>query len=141
MILDEINKANVQAIKDKDQVARNIYSVVKNKALMEVVRKRTAGGGDLTDADMVAILQKTIKELTEEGENYRRVNNTVELENIKKQKALLEGYLPKMMSEDEIKTEIMKLDDKSIPTVMRHFKANFAGKCDMRTVQEVLKKL
>lgn len=140
MILDEINKANVQAIKDKDQVARNIYSVVKNKALMEVVRKRTAGG-ELTDADMVAILQKTIKELSEEGENYRKVNNTAELENIERQKKLLEGYLPQMMSEDEIKAEIMKLDDKSIPTVMRHFKANFAGKCDMRAVQEVLKKL
>ena len=140
MILDDINKANVQAIKDKDQVARNIYSVVKNKALMEVVRKRTAGG-ELTDADMVAILQKTIKELSEEGENYRKVNNTAELNNIERQKQLLEGYLPKMMSEDEIKAEIMKLSDRSVPTVMKHFKSNFAGKCDMRAVQEVLKKL
>ncbi len=46
-----------------------------------------------------------------------------------------------MMSQQEIKTEILKLDDKSVPSVMKHFKANFAGKCDMRDVQAVLKSL
>ena len=46
-----------------------------------------------------------------------------------------------MMSKDEIKAEIDKLDDKSIGSVMKHFKVNFAGKCDMRDVQEVLKSL
>ena len=48
-------------------------------------------------------------------------------------------YLPKMLSEDEIKAEIKKLGDNSIPVVMKHFKQNFNGKVDMRLVQEVLK--
>ena len=46
-----------------------------------------------------------------------------------------------MMSAEEIKNVILSLDDKSIPAVMRHFKANFAGKCDMRLVSEVLKEI
>ena len=33
--------------------------------------------------------------------------------------------------------EISKLEDKSIPSVMKHFKVNFAGKCDMRMVSKI----
>ena len=43
------------------------------------------------------------------------------------------------MTEDEIKTEIAKLADKSIPSVMKHFKANFQGKCDMGLVSKLAK--
>ena len=50
-------------------------------------------------------------------------------------------YLPKMLSKEEIREVILSLDDKSIPNVMKHFKANYNGKCDMRLVQEVLKEI
>ena len=42
-----------------------------------------------------------------------------------------------MMSEDEIYEVINGLEDKSIPNVMKHFKANFAGKVDMGLVNRV----
>ena len=91
----------------------------------------------MTDADMVAILQKTIKELTEEAENYAKVNNIAQVEEINAQKAILEKYLPKMMSEDEIKEVISGLEDKSMPSIMKHFKANYAGKVDMQLVNKI----
>lgn len=140
MIIDEIKKANIQAIKDKDTVARSIYSVLLNKFMLENIKKREVGA-EMTDVDCIQILQKSIKELTDECENYKRVNNTEEVENIQKQIKIVEGYLPQMMSQEEIKNVILAMDDKSIPSVMRHFKANYAGKCDMRLVQEVLKNL
>ena len=140
MIIDEIKKANIQAIKDKDTVARSIYSVLLNKFMLENIKKREVGA-EMTDPDCIQILQKSIKELTDECENYKRVNNTEEVENIQKQIKIVETYLPQMMSQEEIKNVILAMDDKSIPSVMRHFKANYAGKCDMRLVQEVLKNL
>lgn len=140
MILDEIKKANVQSIKDKDSVARNIYSVLLNKFMLENIKKREKGE-EVTDVEAVQILQKSVKELSEELENYKKVNNIEEIENITKQISIVEKYLPKMMSSDEIKEVILSLDDKSIPCVMRHFKSNYAGKCDMRLVQEVLKNI
>jgi uncharacterized protein YqeY len=140
MIHEEIKKANVQAIKDKDTVARSIYSVLLNKLMLENIKKREQGM-ELTDVDSVQILQKSIKELTEEMENYKKVNNTEEVEIISTQIKIVEKYLPQMMSAEEIKTVIMSLEDKSIPSVMKHFKANYNGKCDMRLVQEVLKNI
>ncbi|MGN0748104.1 MAG: GatB/YqeY domain-containing protein [Christensenellales bacterium] len=138
MILDEIKKANIQALKDKDTNARTIYGIVSNKAMLETIKKREKGE-ELCDADIIQIIQKTIKELTEEAENYKKVGNTTEETNILNQKEILERYLPKMMSNEEIREIIASLEDKSIGNVMKHFKTNYAGKCDMKAVSEIAK--
>lgn len=140
MIIDEIKKANIQAIKDKNHNARTIYSIIMNKHLLATVEART-NGKEVTDADMVNMITKTIKELTEEAENYSKAGNMEEVANINEQKATLEKYLPKMLTADEIKAIILKLDDKTIPAVMKHFKMNYNGACDMKLVSEVLKTL
>ena len=40
---------------------------------------------------------------------------------------------------EEIANIISSLDDKSIPNVMKHFKTNYTGKCDMGIVNKVSK--
>lgn len=140
MIIEEIKSANVQAMKDKDQKARAIYSVIMNKHLMATVDART-NGKEVGDPEMVKIIQKTIKELEEERDNYAKVGNTEEVETIEYEKSLLEKYLPQMLTEEEIRKIIESLEDKTVPSVMRHFKTNYNGKCDMKTVSDVLKNL
>lgn len=136
MIIDEIKKANMQAMKDRNVQARAIYGVVMNKAMLNKIEKKEKGL-EQTDADLVAILQKTIKELDEEKENYIKAGNREQAQNIEMQKNLISIYLPKMMSEDEIRSVIGALEDKSIPSIMKHFKANFNGKVDMGTVNKI----
>ena len=136
MILDEIKKANVQAMKEHDSVARAIYGVVMNKAMLASIELKKDGKVFL-DQDMIKILQKTIKELDEERENYIKVGNQTEADNIRHQSELISIYLPQMMNEDEIRREIEKLSDRSIPSVMRHFKENFAGKVHMSIVSKI----
>ena len=136
MIIDEIKKDNVQAMKDKNTLARAIYGVVMNKVLLASIEAKK-DGKELADAEVVQILQKTIKELTEERENYIKAGNNVEAENIEKQKEILAKYLPQMLSEEEIKNIIANMEDKSIPSVMKYFKANYAGKVDMTLVNKV----
>ncbi len=140
MIIEEIKKANVQALKDKDSQARVIYGIIINKHLLATVDARTTGK-EVEDADMVRIIQKTIKELEEERDNYKKVGNEEEAKNIDYQKSLIEKYLPELLSEEEIKAIIMTLEDKTVPSVMRHFKTNYNGKCDMKVVSNVLKSL
>ena len=136
MIIDEIKKDNVQAMKDKNTLARAIYGVVMNKVLLANIEAKK-DGKELADTDVVQILQKTIKELTEERENYLKANNTAEAENVEKQKEILTKYLPQMLSEEEIRNIIANMEDKSIPSVMKHFKANYAGKVDMSLVNKI----
>ncbi len=140
MIEEQIKKANIEAMKNKDTLARAFYSVLMNKILLEKIAK---GQRDqmLADAEVSNIIQKVIKELNDEKENYAKVNNVEQVEIIEKQIAIATAYLPKQLSKDEIKDIILSLDDKSVPSVMKHFKANFNGQVDMRQVQEVLKEL
>lgn len=140
MILDEIKKANVQAMKDRNQNARAVYSVVMTKAMLETVKKKEKGE-ELQDSDMVQILQKTIKELVDEKESFEKAGNTTQAQLIEEQKNIISTYLPKMLDEEEIKNIILSLPDHNIPTVMKHFKQNYAGKVDMAKVSSVLKTL
>ena len=138
MIEEQIKKANIEAIKNKDTVARAFYSVLMNKILLERINKREKGQL-VGDSDIASILQKMIKELSDEKENYHKAGNEAEVKNIERQIEIASTYLPKQMTREEIKVEISKLADKTIGNVMKHFKANFAGRVDMRLVQEVLK--
>lgn len=140
MLYEDIKKANVQAMKDKDAVARSFYSVLLNKIMLENIKKRERGG-EVDDSDIANILQKTIKELDEEKDNYAKVGNSEEVASIARQIEIAKGYLPKQLTAEEIKEVILSLEDRSVPSVMKHFKANYNGKCDMKLVQEVLKSL
>ena len=140
MIEEKIKKANIQAMKDKDTDGRAFYSILLNRILLEKISK-----GDrekpLPDADVSAILQKLIKEMSEEKENYAKVGNTAEVAVIEKRIAIASVYLPQMLSREEITEIISQMEDKSIASVMKHFKTNYAGKADMRLVQDVQKQL
>ena len=140
MIYQQLKDANIAALKNHDVNARSVLSVLLNKIKLAEIEKRTQNA-PLTDADVVAVLQKTVKELAEEKEAFQKANRAENVRVLEEQIAFLSAYLPKMMTAEEIKAEILTLDDKSVPSVMKHFKANFAGKCDMREVQAVLKSL
>jgi len=136
MLIDELNKANIEALKARDQVARAIYSVILSKyKALDIELK--AQGKEAGDADLVKIITKTIKELDEEKESYEKAGRVEQAQGIATQKALIEKYLPKLMSEEEIRKVIDSLEDKSMPSVMKHFKMNFDGKVDMSLVSKV----
>ena len=138
MLLQDIKKANLEALKNKNANARAIYSVLINKCMLLEINKRE-NGEELVDADVVSLIQKTLKELDDEISNFEKVNNTAKVELLKEQIEYIKVFLPSMLSEDEIKDIISKLDDKSIPSIMRHFKTNYAGKCDMGMVSKLAK--
>lgn len=138
MLYDQIKKANVQAMKDKDSVARSFYSVLLNKIMLENIKKREKGG-EVDDSDISNILQKTVKELEEEKTNYQKVGNSEEVSTIERQIEIAKSYMPKLLTAEEIKAIIDSLEDKSMPGVMKHFKANYNGKCDMKMVSDIAK--
>ena len=54
---------------------------------------------------MISIISKTLKELADEKESYLKVNNQEKVNAIAHQEELISKYLPKMLSEDEIRKE------------------------------------
>lgn len=139
MIFDDLKKANIEAMKNKDIVARGVYSVLINKCMLKSVDLKSQGQS-LSDGDTLVLINKTIKELEEELETYKKASRDEKVKEIEYQKNLLVKYLPKLMSEEEIEAEIVKLEDKSLKNIMIFFKNNFQGKCDMKIVSNIAKK-
>ena len=140
MIIDEIKKANIEAMKARDNTTRGVLSVVMAKyKLMEVELR--SNGKEIGDTELLSIIQKTLKELADEKEGYVKAGNEARVADITKQEEVLSGYLPKQLSEQEIRDIIGSLEDKSVPSVMKHFKTNYAGKVDMSLVNSILRSL
>ena len=136
MLINELEKANIEALKNKDKTTRAVLSVVINKYRVNAIELK-AQGKEASDADLVKVINKVVKELDEERLGYEKLGRVEDVKNIDSQKAIIEKYLPKLMSEDEIRKVIASLEDKSMPSVMKHFKANYDGKVDMSLVSKI----
>ena len=140
MLIDEIKSANIAAMKARDNVTRGVLSVIITKYKLQEVELRSKGQ-EIGDKELISIIQKTLKELADEKEGYQKVNNQERVDDIAKQENVLQGYLPKQLSEQEIRDIINSLEDKSVPNVMKHFKMNYAGQVDMSLVNSILRSL
>ncbi len=140
MLIDDLKQANLEALKNRDKTARAILSVVINKYNLLAI-ELSSKGKTIADSDLLSIIQKSLKELDDEYQGYASVGNQEKTKDIELQRKVLEAYLPKMLTEEEIKEEILKLEDRSIPSVMKHFKENFAGKVDMGLVNRLARLL
>ena len=140
MLIDEIKKANMQALKDKDKATRAALSTVINKYMLLNVENK-AKGKETTDADVISILQKSVKELEEEKNMFVKAARQDKIDEMNIQINAVKKYLPEMMSEDEIRNIISGLEDKSVKSVMAYFKENYAGKVEMAKVSQVLRSL
>ena len=140
MLIDELKKANIEAMKAKDNDTRAVLSIVLTRYKLQEVELHSKGK-EIGDTECLAIIQKVLKELSDEKEGYLKVNNQGRADSISKQENAIKKYLPQQLSEEEIRAEINKLEDKSMPNIMKHFKINFAGKVDMSLVSSIARNI
>ena len=140
MQIEDFKKIKIEAMKARDKDAVTALNALINKLMLLSIERRAAGA-EMTDADVTQVMQKTINELIEEREGFLKAGRSETVASLDNQLATVKKYLPKMLTEEEIKEIILSLPDKTTPFVMKHFKANYAGKADMRLVGTVLKSI
>ena len=138
MLIEEIKKANIEAMKAHDQPKRTAYSIVISRYQTLLTSGSNAAPND---ADVVRIIQKFVKELEEEKQGYAAAGRKEAEAETQAQLDAVSAFLPKMMGEEEIKAIIASLPDHSMPAVMKHFKANYDGKVDMGLVSKIARNL
>ena len=136
MLIDELKKAQMEALKEKNTLKRSVLQIVTGKVKLAEIEKRTKNE-TITDDDVLLVINKVIKELDEEILAFKNANRTEKVEELTLQKQILEAYLPAKLTEEEIKEIINSLEDKSMPNIMKHFKLNYLGKCDMKLVNKL----
>lgn len=133
-----------EAIKSRNIIRQNAIKSVKT-AIMEL---KTAKNGNKNpeDADIIKIISKLAKERKEDAEVYKsngyNVQADIELGELK----VLETYLPKMLSEDEIvkivEETISRLgvtDIKGMGRVIGTVNKEYVGQVDGSMVSKIVK--
>lgn len=134
MLIDEIKKSRLLAMKNHDEAAKNILGILLSRYSEKAAANRDK---EITDADLVNMIKKLSKELDEEKIAYEEAGRIEQAKEIALQKEVLSPYIPAMMSEEEIRKIIDGLEDKSIKAVMAYFKSNYPTSVDMGLVSKV----
>ncbi len=139
MTLEQFKREKIEAMKQKDKEKVSALNVIITKVMALTIEKR-AVNEEVTEADIDTLLQKAEKELTEEREGFIKAGREENVNSLTAQIEIIKKYLPKLLSEDEIREIISGLEDKSMPSIMKHFKQNYQGKVDMRMVNTIANK-
>ena len=140
MTLEEFKKQKIEMMKAHDKDGVSALNLIITKVMNLTIEKRSVGE-EVTEADIATLLKKAEKELIEEREGFEKANRQENVISLTNQIETIKRYLPKMLEEDEIKNIILSLEDKTLPSIMKHFKVNYQGKADMKMVSEIAKSL
>ena len=83
MNLEQFKKEKIQAMKEHDQVKVAALNTVISKLMLVTIEAR-AQGKELTDADVVKVLQKCEKELIEEREGFIKAGRDEQVQELTK---------------------------------------------------------
>ena len=128
---EQISKDYMTAFKERNGVAKNLLSVVKGE--IQTIEKNT-GVDCLTDAEVIKILNKTAKSLKE----------VIEIsgdEESKSQLVIVDGYLPKQMSREDVVVKVSALVASGITNVGGIMKEFATLQVDRKVVSEVIKEV
>ncbi len=140
MTLESFKKEKIEMMKAHNKDGVSALNLVITKIMSLTIEKRSVGE-EVSEADINTLLQKAEKELIEEREGFEKAGREENVISLNNQIETIKKYLPKMLSDEEIKSIINGLEDKSLPSVMKHFKQNYQGKADMKLVSEIAKNL
>jgi uncharacterized protein YqeY len=105
MLRDDINKALTEAMKAKNERAVSTLRMVNSTLKNADIEARTTGK-PLGDAEVLAVLQKMVKQRQESVEMYRKGGRDDLVKQEQEEIAIIQGYLPKQMSEAEMAAAI-----------------------------------
>ena len=103
----QIQKDIMEAMKAKDSVRLNAVRSIKSAILLA----KTAEGAskELTDADIVKLIQKLAKQRKEAAEQYSAAGRQELADNEIAESRVLETYLPKQLSEAEVEAKLKEI--------------------------------
>ncbi|MDQ7029127.1 MAG: GatB/YqeY domain-containing protein [Ardenticatenia bacterium] len=132
------------AMKAGDTVKRNTVRLL----LSAIHNAEIDKGGELTEQDVVVLLQKQAKQRRESIEQYRKAGRQDLVQEEAAELAVIESYLPRMLGEEEIRQEALAQIEavgatgpKDMGKVMGPLMAKLRGRADGALVQRVVREL
>ena len=147
MITDIISNAYKQAMLNKNEDRKRVINTLRAEIKNKEIELRSSQK-ELTDADVLSLIQKLIKQNKDVIQMFADGGRQDLVEKNEMEISILEEFLPKQLSNDEIdnviKQEIEKNgynSMKDMGKLMGYFKSNYSGQVDMGYVSKRIKEM
>ncbi len=142
-----LNEHLKTAMKAKDQVALRTIRAIKS-AIMLAETAADRNGEPLTEAEELKLLTKQAKQRRESADQFKANGRDDLALGEEEELAVIETYLPKAMSADELEAAVKSLIEelgatsiKDLGKVMGQASQRFAGKADGKAISALVKEL
>ncbi len=146
MLRDDINTAVKEAMKAKEERKLSTLRMINSSIKNADIDARGQGKQPLSDDDILGLLQKMIKQRQESVELYDKGGRAELAAQEREEIAVITAYLPKQMSEDEVKAAIAATISetgaagmKDMGKVIGALKAKYAGQMDFGKASGLVK--
>jgi uncharacterized protein len=146
MLRDDINNALKDAMKAKDERRVSTLRLVNATFKNADIEARGQSKGPLGDAELLSLLQKMIKQRQESVELYEKGGRAELAQQERDEITIISSYLPKQMSEDDVKAAIAEaIRDtgaagmKDMGKVIAALRAKYAGQMDFAKASALVK--
>ena len=145
-IFENVNNALSDSLKSKQServlTLRAIVSAKKDKE----IEKRTQDNKEVTDEDMISILNKMLKQRKESVEMYQKASRQDLVDKENTEIKIIEEFLPQQLSQEEVEkvcneaiSNIGASSLKDMGKVMAVLKEKYLGKMDFSLAGKILK--
>lgn len=145
-LTDQINNDLKEAMKAKDKETLTALRAIKSQLLLSATEK--GAEDESSDEAGIKMLQKLVKQRKESAELYIGQGRNDLADPELAEAAIIEKYLPKQLSEDELKPILQAIIDKVGATgpqdmgkVMGAASKELGGKADGKTISTLVKQL
>lgn len=132
-LFEQIKADQLQVRKEKNALAASLLTTL----IGEITRD--AAQSDTSDTAVIAVVKKFIKGMDETIKNLGD-SNAEGTATVKAEKTIMENYLPKQMTAEELKDAIMKgfITSFNKGTIMKHLKEFYSGQYDGKVAAQVI---
>lgn len=142
---DQINIDIKQAMLAKEKEKLEALRAIKSALMLEATK---GGGGSISEADELKILQKLLKQRKDAAEIYQQQNREDLAGEELKQVSFIEVYMPEQMNEEEVEAVVKEIITKTgangpqdMGKVMGPVMGKLSGKADGKMISGVVKQL
>ena len=139
---ERINNDLKEAMKNKDSFKLGVIRMIKGAMQLAKPNPRE----ELTDDDVITVISKQIKMRNDSIKEFEAAGRSDLVEQNKKEIEILNTYMPKQLSEEELTEIIDKVFEEVKPTsqkdmglIMKNISPLVKGKADMSLVNKLVK--
>ena len=144
MLKEKLIEDLKNSMKNKDEIRKNTVQMVR-AAILQIEKDK---GIQVEDDKILEIIAKEVKTKKDALKDFEKAERQDLIDQTNKEIEILQEYLPKQLSREEIKVELEKIITeigattmKDMGTIMKEAKAKMGASADGKTINEVAKEI